>query len=84
MPNVESVKKDIQALGKSGQEAIFKYLEEVVVLCSFATEVTNEVKENRFSKGKVCPYCGHDEVSREWKVQWKSKIYLQILSKDFY
>ncbi|NOV89894.1 hypothetical protein BJV85_002925 [Clostridium acetobutylicum] len=23
MPNVESVKRDIQALGKSGQEAIF-------------------------------------------------------------
>ena len=26
MPNVESVKRDIQALGKSGQEAILKYL----------------------------------------------------------
>lgn len=52
MPNIESVKRDIQALGKSGQEAIFKYLEEVVVLGSFATEVTNEVKENRFSKGE--------------------------------
>lgn len=28
--------------------------------------------ENRFSRGKVCPYCGHDEVS----VQQKPKVYL--------
>lgn len=51
MPNVESIKKDIQALGIAGQEAIFKYLEEVVVLGSFATEVTNEPKTTDFQRG---------------------------------
>ncbi|EKQ57245.1 MULTISPECIES: hypothetical protein [unclassified Clostridium] len=55
MPTVESVKNDIEALGTAGQEEILHYLEEVFVLGSFATEVTNEVKENRFSRGKVCP-----------------------------
>ena len=52
MPSVESIKRDIHALGTAGKEEILNYLEEVVILGSFATEVTNEVKENRFSKGK--------------------------------
>lgn len=52
MPTVESVKHDIDALGTTGKEEILNYLEEVFVLGSFATEVTNEVKENRFSRGK--------------------------------
>jgi len=83
MPNVESVKRDIQALGKSGQEAILKYLEEVVVLGSFATEVTNEVKENRFSKGKVCPYCEHDEVSRNGKYNGNQRYICKSCQKTF-
>lgn len=45
MPTIESVKNDIEALGTAGQEEILHYLEEVFVLGSFATEVTNEVKE---------------------------------------
>lgn len=61
MPTIESVKKDIEALGTAGQEEILQYLEEVFVLGSFATEVTNEVKENRFSRGKVCSHCEHDK-----------------------
>lgn len=52
--SVASVKKDLDALGTTGQEEILNYLEEVIVLGSFATEV----KENRFSKGKVCPTVG--------------------------
>ncbi len=56
MPTVESVKHDIDALGTAGKkEEILNYLEEVFVLGSFATEVTNEVKENRFSKGESLP-----------------------------
>jgi len=55
MPSVESIKRDIQALGTAGQEQILNYLEEVVVLGSFATEVTNEVKENRIFKGESLP-----------------------------
>ena len=39
----------------SGKEEILNYLEEVVILGSFATEVTNEVKENRIFKGESLP-----------------------------
>ncbi len=73
MPTVESVKNDIEALGTVGKEEILHYLEEVFMLGSFATEVTNEVKENRFSRGKVCPHCGHDEVSRNGKYNGKQR-----------
>lgn len=42
MPSVESITSDIQTLGTAGQEKILNYLEEVIVLGSYATEVTNE------------------------------------------
>ena len=35
------------------------------------TEVTDEVKENRFLKGKVCVCCGRDEVLRNAKFNGK-------------
>lgn len=83
MPTVESVKNDIEALGTAGQEEILHYLEEVFVLGSFATEVTNEVKENRFSRGKVCPHCGHDEVSRNGKYNGKQRYICKSCRKTF-
>lgn len=83
MPTVESVKKDVEALGTAGKEEILQYLEEVFVLGSFATEVTNEVKENRFSRGKVCPHCGHDEVSRNGKYHGKQRYICKSCRKIF-
>jgi transposase-like protein len=83
MPTVESVKMDIEALGTAGKEEILQYLEEVFVLGSFATEVTNEVKENRFSRGKVCPHCGHDEVSRNGKYHGKQRYICKSCRKTF-
>jgi len=83
MPTVESVKNDIEASGTAGQEEILHYLEEVFVLGSFATEVTNEVKENRFSRGKVCPHCGHDEVSRNGKYKKKQRYICKSCRKTF-
>ncbi|UZQ52018.1 hypothetical protein [Clostridium kluyveri] len=53
---VELVKKYMEILGMAGQKEILHYLEEVFVLGSFVTEV----KENRFSRAKVCPHCGQE------------------------
>ncbi|TCP99014.1 hypothetical protein EDD79_103816 [Serpentinicella alkaliphila] len=49
---VESIIKHIQVLGTTGQEEVLNYLEEVIVLGSFVTEAADEVKENRFSRGR--------------------------------
>lgn len=83
MPSVESIKRDIQSLGATAQEEILNYLEETIVLGSFATEVTNEVKENRFSRGKVCPHCGHDKVSRNGKYNGNQRYICKFCRKTF-
>ncbi|MFT9497819.1 IS1595 family transposase [Anaerosolibacter sp.] len=83
MPSVESVIKDIKTLGAMGQEEVLNYLEEIIVLGSFVTEVTDEVKENRFSKGKVCPYCEHDELSRNGKFNGKQRYICKSCGKTF-
>ena len=83
MPTVESVKKDIEALEKAGKEKFLQYLEEVFVLDSFATEVTNEVKENRFSKGEVCPHCEHNDVSRNGKYHENQRYICKSCRKTF-
>lgn len=41
---------------------MLNYLEEIIVLGSYATEVTNQVKENRFAKGKGCVLCATDRT----------------------
>jgi transposase-like protein len=83
MPNVESIIKEIQTLGTTGQEQILNYLEEVIVLGSFAAEVTDEVKENRFSRGKVCPHCEHDKVSRNSKFDGKQRYICKSCRRTF-
>lgn len=83
MPSVESIIKDIKTLGAMGQEEILKYLEEMIVLGSFVTEITDEVKENRFSKGKVCPHCDHDEVSRNGKFNGKQRYICKSCRRTF-
>ena len=83
MPSVESIIKNIQTLGTTGQEEVLNYLEEVIVLGSFVTEVTDEVKENRFSRGKVCPHCEHDKVSRNGKSNNKQRYICKSCGKTF-
>lgn len=83
MPSVESVIKDIKTLGSTGQEEVLNYLEEVIVLGSFVTEVTDEVKENRFSRGKVCPHCHHGEVSRNGKFNGKQRYICKSCRRTF-
>ena len=46
-------------------------------------EVANEVKENRFSKGKVCPCCGNHEVSRYGKFNGKQRYICKSCRKTF-
>ncbi len=83
MPTVESVKKDIESLGTAGKEQILQYLEEIFVLGSFATEFTNEVKENRFSKGRICPHCECDKISRNGRYHGKQRYICKHCRKTF-
>lgn len=62
MPTIESIKRDIHSLGYAQKEEILSYLEEVITLGSGSKEITDNIKESRFSKGKVCPHCSQEEV----------------------
>lgn len=79
MPSVESVIEVLEAFEPDDLQKILNYLEEVLVLGAFATEVRNEVKENRFAWGKACPHCGHDEVSRYGRFKGK-QLFVQAHS----
>src|SRR5665647_1821649 len=83
MPSVESIIKDLDTLGAIEQEEILNHLEEIIVLGSYAAEVTDEVKENRFSKGKVCPHCDHDRVSRNGKYNGKQRYICKSCKRTF-
>jgi len=83
MPSVEPIIKDLDTLGAIEQEEILNHLEEIIVLGSYAAEVTDEVKENRFSKGKVCPHCDHDRVSRNGKYNGKQRYICKSCKRTF-
>ena len=78
MPSVASVKKYLEVLGTTGQEDILNYLEEVIVLGSFATEVTNKVKEIDFPREKFSPTLG----MRKYKEMASSMANKDIICKS--
>jgi len=72
MPSYASVMDDIKQLSPSDKERLVEFFEQVLNFGAHVDGVANEIKENRFSKGKVCPYCGHQEISRSGKYKPKN------------
>ncbi len=58
MANVATILSEIKTLSQYQQEQLLSHLEEYLVLGAQVSQVTKEVKEFRFSKGKICPHCG--------------------------
>lgn len=83
MPSVKSILTDIQSLSLYQQGQILSHLEEFLVLGSQVGEVTKEVKEFRFSKGKVCPFCHSETVSRNGKYNDKQRYICKSCKKTF-
>jgi len=83
MQDLNSVKKYLGNLDSINQRSIFSFLEEIMVLNSNAFEITTEVKENRFSKGKVCPHCKSTGVSRDGKHQGKQRYVCKSCRRTF-
>lgn len=73
MAYITSLISDIQKLSVTQQEQLFSYLEEILVVGLQVNQVTQEVKEFRFAKGKVCPHCNDEIVSKNGK--YKEGIY---------
>ena len=83
MPNVSSILSEIQKLSLSQQKEILSHIEENIVLGSQITEITNDVKELRFSKGKVCPHCNSEYISRNGKYNNKQRYICKNCGKTF-
>ena len=83
MPTIESIKKDIHSLGYADKEEILNYLEEVITFGAVSKEITKNIKESRFSKGKTCPYCSHEEISRYGRYNNKQRYLCKSCRKTF-
>ena len=83
MENVSYILSEIQKLSLYKQKQILSKLEENIMLGSQITEITNEVKEMRFSKGKVCPHCNREDISRNGKYNDKQRYICKDCGKTF-
>jgi hypothetical protein len=79
MASIPSLISDIQKLSLTQQEQLISYLEEILVVGSQVNQVTQEVKEFRFAKGKVCPHCNAETVSRNGKYKINSVIFVNLV-----
>lgn len=83
MASVNSLISDIQKLSVSQQEQLLSYLEDLLVLGTQVGQVTQEVKEFRFAKGKICPHCSAETVSRNGKYKGKQRYICKSCNKTF-
>lgn len=83
MPNVKSILNDIEKLPLHQKEQILSTLEEILVLGSQVSQVEEEVKEFRFSKGKVCLICSSETISRNCKYNGKQRYICKPCKKSF-
>ena len=71
MSSMKSILIDIQTLPLNQIEELLSYLEEFLILGSQVGKICEEVKEFRFAKGKVCPHCNSESISRNGKYNGK-------------
>lgn len=62
---------------------MLSYLEEMLVLGSQVGEVTQEVKEFRFSKGKICPHCNAETILKNGKYNGEQRYICKSCNKIF-
>lgn len=83
MATSNSIIEEIKKLSLPQQQRIYSFLEEVIVLGSQANQITQDVKEYRFAKGKICPHCGAETVSRNGKYNGKQRYICKSCRKTF-
>ena len=82
MPSIKSILTDIQTLPLNQVEELLSYLEEFLVSNSQVEQIYEDVKEFRFSKGKVCPHCSSELISKNGKQRYICKDGKSASHKD--
>ena len=83
MSSMKSILIDIQTLPLNQIEELLSYLEEFLILGSQVGKICEEVKEFRFAKGKVCPHCNSESISRNGKYNGKQRYICRDCRKTF-
>lgn len=73
----------MQALGQEERETLFNCLEEVHVPPSIGDEIADNVKGNRFFRGKACPHCKLDPISRNGKYNGTQRYICKSCGRTF-
>ena len=81
--DVAYILSEIQKLSLYKQKMILNQLEESIILGSQVPQITNEIKEMRFSKGKVCPHCSSENILRNGKYNGKQRYICKDCRKSF-
>ncbi|MGL4762255.1 MAG: IS1595 family transposase [Sarcina sp.] len=83
MTGIESIINQIDTIGVSAESLIYHILEERRATRGYVSDVTNDVKESRFSKGKCCPRCESGSVCRNGKYNGKQRYLCKSCKKTF-
>ncbi len=83
MTNLNSILSDINKLSNHDKEIIIDAIEEILMFGSCALDVESDIKEHRFSKGRVCPHCGGHDICRYGKSQGKQRYLCHSCKKTF-
>ena len=74
MPRVNNVIQQVSQLNTYEQEKVFDFLKTVLMSNGITNSIDEEIAENRFNKGKCCPFCNHDKISKYGKYHGKNGV----------
>ena len=74
MPRVNNVIQQVSQLNTYEQGKVFEFLKNVLMSNVITNSVNEEIAENRFNKGKCCPFCNHDKISKYGKYHGKNGV----------
>lgn len=74
MSRTNNIIKEISELNTYEKTRILEFLKNNLLTSGIVSSVSDEVAENRFSMGKVCPFCGHDKISKHGKYHGKTGV----------
>ncbi|MCY6354809.1 IS1595 family transposase [Clostridium sp. ZS2-4] len=83
MPSVKSLLSEFEKLSTLEQEQLFNLIGEVLTLSTHTKNIIEEVRENRFSKGKICLHCDSNNVVRNGKYNGKQRYLCKDCGKTF-
>ncbi|MEA3422626.1 MAG: transposase [Bacillota bacterium] len=83
MSTFDLVLNEIYTLSHHEKEILYSTLEDLLTSDFDASEIKNEIKEHRFSKGRVSPHCGNHEVCRYGTSHGKQRYHCNSCNRTF-